>query len=90
MTANPQRHTVVLTIRNVDPSLKEKLRLRAARHGRSMEAELRNILRRTLATDDAREPNLAVAIRQRMAPLGGVDLEPHPSVPVTDPQLPDQ
>jgi antitoxin FitA len=29
-----------LTIRNVDPELREQLRVRAARHGRSMEAEL--------------------------------------------------
>ena len=31
-----------LTIRNVDPALREELRVRAARHGRSMEAELRH------------------------------------------------
>jgi plasmid stability protein len=29
---------IKLTIRNVDPALKERLRLRAARNGRSMEA----------------------------------------------------
>ena len=34
-----------LTIRNVDPELREALRVRAARHGRSMEAELREILK---------------------------------------------
>ena len=34
-----------LTIRNVDPALKEELRVRAARHGRSMEEEIRDILR---------------------------------------------
>jgi hypothetical protein len=37
-----------LTIRNVDPELREALRVRAARHGRSMEAELRQILKKTL------------------------------------------
>ena len=37
-----------LTIRNVDPALKEELRVRAARHGRSMEAELRHILKEAL------------------------------------------
>jgi plasmid stability protein len=35
-----------LTIRNVDPVLEECLRLRAARNGRSVEAELRCILSR--------------------------------------------
>lgn len=80
-----QRRSATLTIRNVDPRLKEKLRVRAAQHGHSMEAELRDILRRALATEAPREPNLAEAIRKRMAPLGGVELEPHPPVPVRDP-----
>ena len=74
-----------LTIRNVDPTVKERLRVRAARNGRSMEAELRHILNATLAADGAREPNLAEAIRRRFAPLGGVELELHPSVPVGEP-----
>jgi len=38
-----------LTIRNLDESLKAALRLRAARHGCSMEEEARQILRQTLA-----------------------------------------
>jgi antitoxin FitA len=76
-----------LTIRNVDPALKEELRVRAARHGRSMEAELRHILREALSGEKRRaEPNLAEAIRRRFLPLGGADeLEPHPPVPVRDP-----
>lgn len=37
-----------LTIRNVDETLKASLRVRAAMHGRSMEEELRTILRQTL------------------------------------------
>ena len=35
-----------LTIRNVDTAVKERLRIRAARHGQSMEAELRSIVTR--------------------------------------------
>jgi antitoxin FitA len=68
-----------LTIRNVDPELKEQLRVRAARHGRSMEAELRQILKEALSAEK-RYPklNLAEAIRRRFAPLGGVDLERPP------------
>jgi glucose/arabinose dehydrogenase len=31
--------------------------------------------------DDRAEPNLADAIWRRLAPLGGVDLEPHPGAP---------
>lgn len=38
-----------ITIRNLDDKLKASLRLRAARHGLSMEQEVRNILQSTLA-----------------------------------------
>ena len=65
-----------LTIRNVDPALKEELRVRAARHGRSMEAELRQILKEALGGEKPRaEPNLAEAIRRRFLPLGGAPRE---------------
>ncbi len=80
-----------LTIRNVDPALKQKLRVRAARHGRSMEAELRHILKEALGGEKRAEPNLAEAICRRFLPLGGADeLEPHPPVPVRDPPRFDQ
>lgn len=36
----------MITIRNLDPLVKEKLQERAARHHRSMEAEARDILTR--------------------------------------------
>jgi plasmid stability protein len=77
--------TATLTIRNVDPQLKERLRIRAARHGHSMEAELRQILRDTLEIGQTPELNLAEAIRRRFAPLGGVELQPHPPVAVQEP-----
>ena len=86
MAQAARQASATLTIRNVDPRLKERLRLRAARHGHSMEAELRDILRLALAGDEQRETNLAEAIRRRMAPLGGVELEPHP--PVLDDEPP--
>ena len=66
-----------LTVRNIDDALKEKLRVRAARHGQSMEAEIRSILRAAIASDAAnasRKP-LALRIHERFAALGGVDLE---------------
>jgi antitoxin FitA len=76
-----------LTIRNVEPELREKLRVRAALNGRSMEAELRALLRDALRERSPRpEPNLAEAIRERFLPLGGVDdLELHPPVEVGSP-----
>ena len=75
-----------LTIRNVDAAVKERLRVRAARHGRSMEAEARTILSQAVAGErDRPEPNLAEVIRRRFAPLGGVDLELPPSEIVGEP-----
>ena len=75
-----------LTIRNIDAAVKERLRVRAARHGQSMEAELRSILSAALELDeDHGRPNLAEAIRRRFAPLGGVELDPHPPVPIGEP-----
>ncbi len=63
-----------LTIRNVDPELQKRLRVRAALNGRSMEAELRHILKDVLrAHDDEHEVSLAESIRRRFAPFGGVD-----------------
>lgn len=41
-----------LTIRKLDDALKKHLRMRAARHGRSMEDEARTILRGAVAGDD--------------------------------------
>ena len=40
-----------LHVRNVDPDLVARLKRRAARHGRSMEAEHREILRQALAVE---------------------------------------
>jgi plasmid stability protein len=74
-----------LTIRNVEPALKERLRIRAARNGRSMEAELRALLMTTLRGEGEHEVNLAEAIRRRFLPFGGIELEPHPPVVVRKP-----
>lgn len=53
--------------------------MRAAQHGHSLEAEVRQILETTLAEPEGLpQPNLAEAIRRRFAPLGGVDLELRP------------
>jgi plasmid stability protein len=63
-----------MSIRNLDERVKERLRVRAARHGRSMEAEARAIL-----TDAVSEPGeaggLARAILDRFGELGGVELD---------------
>ena len=82
---NTETRTTTLTIRNVDPAVKERLRMRAASHGHSMEAELRSILIDALKPHPESAPNLAEAIRRRFAPLGGVELEEHPPVTIRPP-----
>ena len=53
-----------------------RLRLRAAQRGHSMEEEARNILSTALSQPDPpMATNLADRIRQRFAPVGGVDLK---------------
>ncbi|EHK79243.1 plasmid stability protein [Sinorhizobium meliloti CCNWSX0020] len=76
-----------MTIRNLDDGLKKRLRIRAAAHGRSMEDEARDILRAALSTGENRPANLAAAIRSRIVPLGGVELELPPREAIRD--LPD-
>jgi plasmid stability protein len=63
-----------MTIRNIDEALKARLRVQAAKHGRSMEDEARDILRTALSRS-ARASSLAKSIRARIEPLGGVELE---------------
>ena len=63
-----------ITIRNLDPAIKDRLRVRAAERGHSMEAEVRHILQ-TVLRPAAHPPasNLYQRIRARFAPLGGAD-----------------
>ncbi len=75
-----------ITIRNLDPAIKERLRIRAAEHGHSMEAEVRHILQITLkGSASAPAANLYERIRARVEPLGGIDLELPPREPTRDP-----
>lgn len=43
-----------LTIRNIEPAVKERLRVRAAQNGHSMEEEVRTMLRRELQGVDGK------------------------------------
>ena len=74
-----------ITIRNLGETVKRKLRLRAAQHNRSMEEEARDILGTSLAQEPAPAGNLADAIRRRVEPLGGVELQLPPRRPVREP-----
>lgn len=64
-----------LIIRKLDERIKSRLRVQAARHGRSMEEEAREILRSSLTGAPQTTGSLADAIRQRFAPFGGVELQ---------------
>ena len=64
-----------LTIRQLDEETKSRLRVRAARHGRSMEEEAREILRSTVRGGQSRTGNLAERIQRRFAALGGAEVE---------------
>ena len=74
-----------ITVRNLDDDLKQRLRVRAAENGRSMEQEVREILRVELARDSAPVRNLGTAIHEIFKPLGGVDLEIPPREPMREP-----
>ena len=63
-----------LLVRNLDSSVKERLRVRAARHGRSMEAEARAILEAAVAGEGE---TLADLVARHFGPEHGFDIEPY-------------
>src|SRR5215470_4934617 len=60
-----------LTVRQLDESLKKQLRLRAARNGRSVEDEVRNILRAAAGGSDSQTPAPVTAAVASAAPSAG-------------------
>jgi plasmid stability protein len=54
-----------LNIRNLDPAIHARLRVRAAEHGRSMEAEVRLILTELLQPEPADRAAHAARMRKR-------------------------
>ena len=73
-----------ITIRKLDDDVRTRLRMRAAGNGRSMEEEVRLILRDAVGGEP--EPvNLADFIRECFAPYGGVELELPPRGPMREP-----
>jgi plasmid stability protein len=76
-----------ITIRQLDERVKTRLRLRAARHGRSMEEEAREILKNGLREESARGSDLARSIRRHIAPLGGFELNLPRREPARRPRL---
>lgn len=68
-----------VSIRGLDDEVRERLRMRAASNGRSMEAEIRAILVEAVAVPKEHD-NLVTAFMARFAAVGGVELD----LPVRD------
>jgi len=63
-----------VSIRDLDDQVRERLRIRAAQHGRSMEAEIRAILTAAVS-EPTSTAGFARTLLARFGALGGVDLE---------------
>ena len=74
-----------ITIRNLDDTLKSRLRVQAAVHGRSMEDEARDILRSVLNQEPREQRNLGTAINDLFKPFGGFDMPEVPREPMREP-----
>ncbi len=73
-----------ITIRNLDHEIMQRLRVRAAERGHSMEEEARDILRRVTSEGSAPR-NLAAAIRARVATTDRVGLALPAREPLREP-----
>lgn len=86
MTSVPEEAAMAsMTIRNIDDTLKSRLRIRAAEHGRSMEEEARQILRSALANAGPDGESLVASIRRKVEGVGGAELELPPRAFVGEP-----
>ena len=74
-----------ITIRRLDDSVKARLRVRAASHGRSMEEEAREILKAALRKKESKKVGLGTLIHRLFEPLGGMELDIPPREPIRDP-----
>lgn len=62
------------TVRDIEDDIKVRLKRRAARHGTSMEAEVRQILRKAVKDDELRAgPGLGSRMAARFKTVGLVD-----------------
>ena len=74
-----------ITIRDLDDTLKQRLRIRAAHGNRSMEEEARQILRAALLDGPLPDTDLGQRIRSRFNGLGDVVLPVAEREPVRPP-----
>jgi len=59
-----------LVVRNIETEVKARLQRRATRHGRSMEEEVRDILRNAVKVEDVSAGGLGTAISSLFAKVG--------------------
>lgn len=59
-----------LIVRNLENSVKQRLQHRAAKHGRSMEEEVREILRNAAKDESGPSEGLGTAIARRFKGIG--------------------
>ncbi len=64
-----------ISVRGLDDRVRDRLRVRAAEHGQSMEAEIRTILTEAVKDPDQPTGDLFTMLIDRFAELGGVDLD---------------
>lgn len=64
-----------ISVRDLDDEVAARLKVLAAQHGRSIEAEARAILTAAVAAAEDERPNLAQAVQERFVTVGGVDLD---------------
>lgn len=62
-----------IVVRGLDESVKQQLATQAKEHGRSMEAEVQDILTRS-----AQRPHIGLALMQAASEVGGIDDLPIP------------
>lgn len=87
MQALEENFLATLTIRNLDDTLKNRLRVRAASRNRSMEEEARQILRAALEEASPSPSDLATRIRSRFTAFGDVRLPMEARDPVRQPPV---
>jgi plasmid stability protein len=63
-----------VSIRDLDDEVRERLRVQAARNGRSMEAEIRSILTEAVGAS-GNGTGLLGAVLERFGAVGGVELD---------------
>jgi len=76
-----------LTIRNIDEEVREQIRLQAAEHGRSMEAELRAILSDIARRRKTKPGDVFRRIQKRVSKIGGLE-EGELMIPDRDQKMP--